>query len=379
MKTIVKLLPLLLFVLCIGCSSDSDSPQPPLYWEKISAGDMHTLAVRSDGTLWAWGSNAFGQLGDGTFDDRLSPVQIGEDNDWKEVIAGTHHSMALKTNGKLWAWGGNGAGQIGNGTYESQNVPIAIGNDTWKQITLGDLFSVGLRSDGTIWAWGGNFWGQVGVSDEPVNYPTPQQVGTGNDWKQVAAGSHHTLAQKANGDLWGWGSSLGGQLFVIENDNQFSPVPITSVAQHNWSMLAAGSQSLALEPNGKLFGWGSNFLGELSNPAIPDTADLIYMLGNDHWQMIEASVGVSAGIKTNGTLWIWGNNDEGQLGFGDTAVYNVQTQLGTANNWKFVTTGAYHGLALNQDNELWSWGRPDSIGNGADAGTGTPVLIPCPQ
>lgn len=380
MKTAFKLFLLALLTFLSGCSSDNDTSQPaPLYWTKVSAGDRHTLAIRSDGTLWAWGRNNFGQLGDGTFDDRLEPVQIGTDTNWKDIFAGTHHSMAIKLNGRLWAWGGNEAGQLGNNSYDAQPSPVAIGNAVWTQISLGDLFSVGLQQNGTLWAWGANFWGQVGVGTDPGNYLTPQQIGTGNDWMLIAAGSHHTLAKKANGSLWGWGSSYINQLFVVENEIQFTPIQITSLAQHDWAALSAGEHCLALKPNGKLYGWGSNLFGELGNPAIPDPADLIYLLSSDTWDMIEASVSNSAGIKSNGTLWLWGDNANGELAFGNTAVYNTPTQVGSDSDWKFVTTGSYHGLALKNNNQLWSWGQPQFIGNGTDSGPGTPVLIPCPQ
>lgn len=378
MKNIYRLLPLTVVLFFAGCSSSDDNRQP-LHWTKVAAGDRHTLAIRSDGTLWAWGDNYFGQLGDGTFEDRLEPVQVGSDTNWKDVYAGSHHSMALKINGRLWAWGANETGQLGNNSQENSPSPLAIGNAIWNQMALGDLFSVGLQSNGTVWAWGANFWGQVGVSDSPINYLTPQQVGDDTDWVSIATGSHHTLAKKANGSLWGWGSSYIDQLFVVHNALQFSPIEITTTAQHTWTSMSCGDHVLALKPNGKLCGWGSNLFSELGNPAIPDPADLIYLLGNDTWQMVEASPGISTGIKSNGTLWAWGNNSESQLPFGNVSVYNTPTQVGTDSDWKFVTTGMYHGLALKTNNALWSWGQPEYIGNGTATGPGTPVLIPCPQ
>jgi len=122
-----------------------------------------------------------------------------------------------------------------------------------------------------------------------------------------------------------------------------------------------------------------NTNGELGVQSVPQTADIIYMLGNSTWNMVDAVVLSGGGIKSDGTLWVWGANF-GQLPFGNmNDQYQSQTQVGTASNWKYVTMGMYHGLALNQNNELWSWGDPEFIGNGTDTGPGTPILIPCPQ
>jgi alpha-tubulin suppressor-like RCC1 family protein len=253
---------------------------------------------------------------------------------------------------------------------------VQIGNSIWTQIAPGDLFCAGLKSDGTVWAWGNNVWGQVGDGSGLANMYSPKKVGIDNNWIYVAAGGHQVLAKKANGDLWGWGSSLYGQLALDQFQIQDTPIQITQGLTTNWQMLSGGDHSIAMKSDGKIWAWGSNLFGELGNPAFADESNEIHQIGTDNWTMVEASIGNSAGIKSDGTLWIWGYNSIGQLGLGDTAEHTTPTQMGTANDWKYVTTGSWQGRALKTDNSLWAWGM--NPGNGTDWAA-APTVIPCPQ
>ena len=145
---------------------------------KIAAGDDHTIALRSNGTLWAWGWNGYGQVGDGTTTDRHSPVQIGSDTNWVAIAAGDWHTIALKSNGTLWSWGSNGLGQLGDGTTTNKNRPVQIGSDpTWVAIAGGYYHTIALKSNGTLWAWGWNGYGQLGDGTNiDKNSPVPIQL-----------------------------------------------------------------------------------------------------------------------------------------------------------------------------------------------------------
>ena len=129
----------------------------------ISAGHAHSVALKTDGSLWAWGNNSSGGLGDGTNIQRGTPVQIGANKDWLAISAGDVHSVALKTDGSLWAWGYNSNGQLGDGTNTNRNTPVQIGaNKDWLAISAGDIHTIALKSDGSLWAWGNNYYGQLG-------------------------------------------------------------------------------------------------------------------------------------------------------------------------------------------------------------------------
>ena len=144
---------------------------------QIAAGSYHTLAIKSDGTLWAWGYNYSGQLGDGTTSNKTTPVQIGTGTNWSQIAAGGYHTLAIKSDGTLWAWGYNSYGQLGDGASGGGNyktTPVQIGTGTnWSQIAAGGYHTLAIKSDGTLWAWG-NYYGQLG--DATAWKETPQYI-----------------------------------------------------------------------------------------------------------------------------------------------------------------------------------------------------------
>jgi alpha-tubulin suppressor-like RCC1 family protein len=379
MRNSLKLLPLFALII-FGCSSDDNNSEPEtLFWEKVSVGGSHTIAIRSDGTLWTWGTNNYGQLGDGTTTNRLSPVQIGTDSDWEAIGAGQYYSVAVKDNGHLFSWGINEYGQIGNGTYTNQLSPLQIGTDTWAKISIAQANTLALRSDGTIWAWGNNEEGQIGDGSGDDYVPAPVQIGTANNWVDVIAGTYHAFAKRANGDLFGWGGyscSLGNG----QDEPYYTPQLITTGGTVSWQTLSAETHTLGLKSNGKLFVAGINTFGALGNPSVDEWVCEFEQLENSTWTMVDAGIFGSAGIKSDGSLWVWGYNHLlGQLGFVDEENRYVPTQLGTETNWKFVDIGGWYNVALTTDNILWSWGLLPTMETGTATGPVAPYIIPCPQ
>jgi len=188
-------------------------------WAAVSAGNAHTLALAIDGTLWAWGNNIRGQLGDGTSTRRLEPVAVATNRTWTAVGSGNFHTLAMASDGALWAWGDNAYGQLGDGTTETSLVPVPVAvntKQTWTAISVGVSHNLALASDGTMWAWGNNYFGQLGDGTTAWGRETPKPVATNLDlkWTAISAGANHTMALATDGTLWTCGDNFYGQLGI---------------------------------------------------------------------------------------------------------------------------------------------------------------------
>jgi alpha-tubulin suppressor-like RCC1 family protein len=205
----------------------------------VSCGYGHTAAIKYDNTLWSWGSNTWGQLGDNSQIGRSSPVQTIGDN-WKQVSCGYGHTAAIKHDSALWLWGLNGYGQLGDGTTTNRSSPvqsITAGSD-WKQVACG-YGSAAVKFDGSLWSWGVNDFGQIGDNTRIDKSSPVQTIAGGGDWKQVACGYDFTAATKINGSLWLWGKNDVGQLG--DNSITFKSSPVqTVVAGTSWIQVSCG-------------------------------------------------------------------------------------------------------------------------------------------
>ncbi len=233
-------------------------------WTAVDGGNRHSLGIRN-GKLYSWGDNWYGQLGHGTQNNQIyTPTQIGTDSNWYQVIA-TFKSIALKTDGTLWAWGRNNNGQLGIGNTINQNAPVQIGTDTnWAAIN-GEVgqHTLALKKDGTLWTWGQNNFGQLGLGFTNNYVDTPTQVGTANDWVDIASGSYHSMALKADGTLWSWGDNRFGQLGHGNTIDRNIPTLVGTNYTHVTTRGLGSLTSLGVTDKGELYVWGRNHLGQL--------------------------------------------------------------------------------------------------------------------
>lgn len=340
-------------------------------WQSIAKGTYYTVAKKTDGTLWAWGYNNYGQLGDGTNTNKSTPTQIGTQANWQSFAAGASHTAAIKTNGTLWTWGYNNSGQLGDGTWATyRNTPLQIGTATnWQSVAAGDSHIIAIKSDGTLWGWGQNNYCQLGDATY-MSHNVPTQIGTANNWAKVTANENYTLAIKTDGTLWAWGRNNYGQLGDGSYTNREEPVQVGS--NNNWQTVSAGMQhAVAIKTNGTMWSWGEGFNGRLGDGSYDDH-NVPFQIGTaTNWQSVAAGDAHSVAIKTNGTLWAWGYNAYGQLGYntsgGSGVDPSVPNQIGTATDWRNAAAGYLDSTATRNNNSLWAWG----INNYGQAGTDT--------
>ena len=338
-------------------------------WRSVATGYANVYAIADNGTLWAWGKNTNGELGDGTNVNRNRPVQVGTASNWKEVFAGMDginaFALAIKTDGTLWTWGSNNRGQLGDGTTVSKNYPVQVGTDTdWKTAAAGLNHSIAIKENGTLWGWGcSERFALIGFPSGE-NVLLPEQRSTDTDWVQASAHDRVTVAVKANNTVWGWGYNRNNMLGVPNGATLGGDVryPAQKIFGTNIKRTSTGDRSsIDIKTN-----------NILANPGDPLDQNPLYVL--------DADVGYNTTgiIKPNQTLWF-----DGKI-LGSLSQLTVSlTQLGTATNWNAVSVGNQCAAALNANGEIWTWGANfhGGLGNGT-SGVGfdstTLVMVACP-
>jgi hypothetical protein len=338
----------------------------------ISQGFEHNVTLKTDGSIWVWGSNSYGQLGTGSTDAKLSPIMVGSNKDWKFFDAGWYHTVAIKNDGSLWAWGKNGEGQLGDGTNNQSNLPKRIGtSNDWKLVSAGGFHTLAIKNDGSIWSWGYNSDGQLGQGNSGNWNSTPTRIGTSNDWKLISTGRFHSMAIKNDGSLWAFGYNAFGQL-GIGNYNNIT-VPTRVGLANNWIGIEAGQyHTLAIKNDSTLWSTGDNQYGQLGINSTLNKNSFVSINSETPWLFISAGGGHSMGIKRDKSLWTWGANAIGPLGDGTFTNKYVPIKIGTSNDW-YMTGGLFSSIGLKTNLDVWTWSY--YLGNGTTDISNIPVDI----
>lgn len=311
MKNIFKIPAIFcLLNLLIAASLQAQSGNPSVM--NVSVGGFHGAVLKTDGSIWSFGFNGNGQLGDGTTAVRATPVLINAPGDTVQVACSANHTMALSRNGELWAWGANDRGQLGDGTWVGKLTRVRVGTALYKGIAAGAFHSIGIAPNNVVYTWGRNNEGQLGRApvSEGSNTPLPVRLASNNnetlgDVAWVSSGMYHSFAIDKNGTWWGWGANINGELGDGTNNPRPYAIPL------------------------------------------PHLNGFISVVGGG---------GFSIGLKSDGTVWVWGLNAAGQLGLGDTTNRFTPVQLPGVTNVAAIAAGWHGGMALKNDRTVWDWG-----------------------
>jgi alpha-tubulin suppressor-like RCC1 family protein len=382
----------------------------------VSAGTEYSFALQSDGSVLAWGKNDSGQLGNGQGAYSVSPIKVTGIGPLAAMAAGVGFSLALDRSGGIWAWGLNASGELADGTMQSRYVPrritgvngtptaVAAGNShalalndagqvwVWgsllgtsdrvnlapqvmaglsaiKAIEAGQFHALALDRDGQVWAWGKNDAGQIG-DGTTTSRTVPVHIAALPQITSISAGTYHNLALDTSGRVWAWGNNVYGTIGNggLSPRQVTTPVALTGLPRIAW-VYAGSVTSVAIEPNGGVWMWGTQAYGVNTLGAVRYVAELS-ALG-----MIEIRSGWYhlLGRDGAGRVWGWGRNERGYIGNGDTAYQTTAVQVSGLSN-AVSLSAQLHSLALTADGSLWAWGES---GNG-ELGDGTPAISNLP-
>ena len=326
-------------------------------WEWNSASGYSTnqvataYGVKTDGTGWIWGEASYGKLGNGTTTPNIcSPIQIGSLTDWKQMNGGQHHSMAVKTDGTLWGWGRNNSGQLGVGNTTDYSSPVQVGSLTdWLYVVCGANVTSGLKTDGTVWGMGSNSYGSLGQGPATGSFSSPVQVGSYTDWTHISR--NQTNVQTAfmgvrggtfeapAGTLWACGNNTWGMMGTSNTTDYISPVQIGSLT--NWSKIEGGPGGFcSTKTDGTIWAWGYAYQGINGTGDTTVYSSPVQIGSLTDWSSIKkASRFLTMAIKTDGTFWCWAAQTPV---CGSTAVAKSSpVQLGTSTGW--LSIGSSYG------------------------------------
>lgn len=344
----------------------------------VAAGDGRTFALKADGTVWAWGANTYGELGDGTTTQRTTPVLLTGLTGVAKLSTSLNGSITLarKSNGTLWAWGSNYYGQLGDGTTITRTTPVqVVGLNDAVDVGVGAIFAGAVKSDGTVVTWGDGYSGQLGAGASIRTRAV--QVSTLTTVASVAAeAERYTVALKTDGTVWSWGNNQNATLGDGTTTSRPSAGQVSGLT--GVVKVAAGAwNAVALKSNGTVWTWGDNYYGQLGDGTTTTRSIPVQTTGLSGVVAVAANTGATFALKSNGTVWGLGFNSYAQLGDGTFTNRSVPVQAGVS-GIVALAAGSNHMLALKNDGTVWTWGLDTSgqLGDGNTTGQrSTPVAV----
>jgi alpha-tubulin suppressor-like RCC1 family protein len=375
-------------------SMTSSAASAAPFTDMVSANQAHTCAL-TDGVIYCWGDNTYGELGVGSVAERLTPTPI-ERTGWQSVHTGLTHTCALTQEGDVYCWGDNTRGQLGQGNTEPSPLPVRVALAARAStIASGFNHTCALLENADLWCWGDNNEGELGRGDSnpgpdsraadgllPALVPAPTVSGQGiGQWALVDTGEGHTCAVQVDNSLWCWGRNSQGQVgTATEEGQQRSPVLVST--EHAWTQLDAGlTYTCALDGDGSLWCWGHN-QGTNSKAGNPFGAALVdvYLptrVGAGPWQDISTHSFHTCAIDGAAALWCWGRTSDGQIPAPDAQVHIEPLRV--ADNVAQVSAGMFSTCFMAFDGDVQCAGQNDrwQLGvGGREEAIFLPVTLP---
>src|SRR5262249_22142232 len=347
--------------------------------ETVAAGANHTVLVKPDGTVWTWGYNGTGQLGDGTQTQRATPVQVTTLVNIVAVAAGANHTLALDSSGTVWAWGYNFYGQLGDNSTTMRTSPVVVGDlPNVIAIAAGTSHSVALGADGSVWTWGRNDQGQLGNDNLAITQSNvPLLISSPGTATAIAAGRNHTLTVRTGGELWGWGANGSGQLGdTTTTTPRSSPVRAAGITG---AIAAAGgnAHSVVLLSNGQVWATGDDSSGQLGDNGSTNRSTMAQVAGVPLASAMAAGLSFTSVRTQAGQEWRWGGGTPGQIGDGAGATVRTPVKTNISGTITHHAAGDNHGIAVTSTGIVYTWGYNlfNQLGDGTTVNRLTPVAI----
>lgn len=341
----------------------------------------HTVALASNGTIWTWGINGAGQLGDQSVTTRSSPISVVGNHSFIAVAGGSQHSKAIKADGTAWSWGlGTTIGD--NQTAANRSSPVSVvGNHSFIAIECGSSFTLALKADGTAWAWGVNTNGNLG-DNSTSSRSSPTSVAGGHSFVAISCGGYlsnfTSYALKADGTAWAWGANTSGRLG--DNTATSRSVPTSVVGNHSFiAIVGGGFHAVALKADGTVWCWGEATFGKLGdNQITAHRSSPVSVVGNHSFVQISAAAWITSARKENGEFWAWGDKDFGKIGDNQTSADRSSPVTAVGNHsFIYTTNGAEQSFGIKSNGSLWTWGLGTNgqMGENNNVSRSSPVSV----
>jgi len=339
-------------------------------------------AIDKNGLVWGWGNNSFGQIGDNTITQRLTPISIrGDRKTFCEISVGSRGTAkCIDQYGRAWGWGVNSQGEIGNNSAASQRTPVSVLGvvKTFCKIESGYSHTISIDKNGRLWTWGRNSFGQLGDTTTTSKSTPVSVLGSVKTFCVISAGVEHCLAIEKNGRVWAWGQGADGRLGDNTTVSKRTPVFIGGSSKTFCKITGSNVNSFAIDKNGKAWGWGSNSQGQLGDNTFNNRNTPVSVAGaNKTFCDVRLGNSHCLAIDNYGRVWGWGLSSAGELGPNVPLAVTPVSVCGTPKTFSGITAGYNHVIAITNNGTLWSWGLGNNgrLGNNSTNRAHTPISV----